>query len=952
MVFSEPMYLLLAIPALVWLFWVGRSMHGLPTVRRRGAIGIRAIVLMLLILALAGLQSSRPNKGVTTIFLLDQSASMKPQATAQDKTFISKALNGMGPDDQAGLVVFGKDPVIDVNPGSMRSLSKIYAAPNPSSTDIAAAIRLASAAFPGGTAKRLVLLSDGNETDGDAVEAAQVAATDDIQIDCATQGAAGAPQDEVVVDDLVVPNHVAKGEPFDVRVTAESTSATAGTLSLDRDGVPVTEVPVHLTPGTNSIVVSQTAGQPGFYRYRAVLTADRDTDMRNNIGMGFVSVQGKPRVLLLEGTRGTGEALKEALSAHDLDVKLAGPEALPTRPEDLQSYDSVILSDFPAEMMTPQQMTLVAGAVRGSGIGFGMVGGENSFLPGGYYETPIADALPVDLNVRQRKTFPSTTVILVLDTSGSMGMIEDGQEKVKIAATAAAATVRMMNESDYVGVAGSTDDIAFVAPIQHPIDKDAIANEIGTMDVGGGGIYIEPSLEFADNALTPVTTRVRHLILMSDGNDAEQQEGAFDRAQEMVNKGMTISVVAIGTGKDVAFLRQLAAIGKGSFYLADHANMLQRMFTRDASMMTRSAIEDGAFLPKMDPGDEVLQGLDLRSMPPLYAYDLTSDRPLSRIPMRTGKNDPLLAFWQYGLGTSMAFTSDAQPKWARQWMGWHDFNSFWAQVIRSTLRHTSSNHLEITSRRDGSKGLIDIQAFDPQGIPIDNLAAKVHVLGPDGRGQDVPISQQGPGRYEGSFDTSGAGDDPGTGSYVVTVAESQRSGSPKITRAGFSIAYPPEYQAVGPNLNLLAQVAKASGGETLTQPIDSFRGAVRPGSSVRDLWPILLLAAALIFPLDVAIRRLAIPMDQLWARALALVVAPLRQRKIAATPTPAASGMARLHQAKRQATHPVTPMTKSIPESTTNVEPQGRPAAPPSPTAAPLSTTQRLLDIKRKQSKK
>lgn len=953
MSFSEPLYLLLLIPALAWLFWVGRRMHGMTRARKRAAIAIRAIVLVLLIMALAGLQSVRPNKGVATIFVLDHSASMKPAFVSAAQAFIAKSLDALGPDDQAGLVVFGKNPVIDVNTGSLRSLGKIYANPNPSSTNIAAAIRLASAAFGSGTAKRLVLLTDGNETDGDAEEAAEVAATDGIQIDYVKPLAAGGRQDEVVVDDLVLPNAITKGAPFDVRITAEATAATSGTLRLDRDGIPVAEVPVHLTSGTNSLVISQTAGQPGFYRYRAVLTADRDTDARNNIGMGFLSVHGKPRVLLLAGMPSTGQALADALKAHDLEVKLAGPEALPTRPEDLQGYDSIILSDFPAEMMTPQQMTLIAGAVRDTGIGFGMIGGENSFLPGGYYETPIADALPVDLNVRQRKTFPSTTIVIVMDTSGSMGMIEDGQEKVKIAASAAAATVRMMNVSDYIGVAGSTDDISFVAPIQHPVDKDAIAAEIGKMDVGGGGIYIRPSLEFADKALTPVTTKVRHLILMADGNDSDEQEGALARAHAMVAKGMTISVVAIGTGKDVPFLKELAAVGKGAFYLADHANQLQRLFTRDASMMTRSAIEEGAFLPKVDPGDEVLRGLDLQTMPPLYAYDLTSDRPLSRVPMRTAKDDPLLAFWQYGLGTSMAFTSDAQPKWARRWMSWPDFNSFWAQTIRSTLRHGSSNQVQVAAHRAGSSGVVEVNAFDPMGNPINNLAAKVRVLGPDGRGQDIVISQQGPGRYTGHFDASGSGDDSGVGSYIVTVAEQHGAGPPRITRSGFSIAYPPEYQAVGPNLNLLKQIAKVTRGEALAQPLDSFRSSARPGVSVRDLWPLLLLWAAIVFVVDVANRRLALPLAEVWAAILAWLI----RRKPAATPVPASASMARLQQAKRQVTSGLASNgTGTLSESAPSAEPNSpeRKASAPvasAPSAAPLSTAQRLLDAKRDRQK-
>ncbi len=938
--FSDPLYLLLLVPALAWLLAVARGMHGVTRLRRRLSVGLRALVLLLLVLALAGLQSVRTNQGVATIFVLDRSASMGAAATEAAEAFIRESLRARGDRDRAGLVVFGKEPVIDVNTGSLRALGKIYAHPDPSSSDLAAAIRLASANFGEGMAKRLVLLTDGNETSGDAAQAGAVAATDGIQIDVVNVGEAARGAGEVVLSEVVVPSEVTRGEPFELRVVAEATAPTSGVIRLDRDGVPVARVPVRLSKGTNALVVGQTAGPPGFYRYRAVLETDGDGDARNNVGMGFVSVRGRPRVLLLEGERGAGAALERALKVYDLDVTRAGVEGLPTRPEDLQGFDAVFLSDFPAQDMTERQMRLIASSVRESGVGFGMIGGENSFLPGGYYETPIADVLPVDLNVRQRKVFPSTTILIVIDASGSMGMIEDGVQKIKIAATAASATVRMMNARDFVGVAGSTDQIDFVAPIQPAQNKERIAQQTGTLSVGGGGIYIRPSLEFAYGHLSRQNTRVRHLILLADGNDSDEQGGALDLARKMVSERMTVSVVAIGNGKDVPFLKELAATGKGHFYLATQAKQLQRLFTRDASMMSRSAIEEGTFLPKVDPGDEVLRGLDLRAMPPLHAYCLTSDRPLSRIPMRTAKDDPLLAFWQYGLGTSLAFTSDAQPKWARPWIGWRDFNAFWAQAVRSTLRRASDNRMEVTPRREGGKGLVEVEAYDPSGNPINGLSARVNILSPDGRPQEVAIRQQAPGRYAGQFDASA------TGGYIVSVAEGGPGGAPRVTRAGFSIAYPPEYQAVRPHTALLAQIAQATGGRALDNPVQSFRPASRPGQSVRDLWPALLLLAALLFPLDVAVRRLALPLAEIWAAVAARGAAVLR-RRTPARPVPPSQTIARLHQAKRDATPAAAaPTVPPLPAGEPPAS-DGR-TAPPEPVgAAPLSAAQRLLDLKR-----
>ncbi len=817
MKFSDPIYLLLLVPALAWLVFVSRQMHGITRARRRIAVGVRAALLCALVFALAGLQTVRRNRGVTTIFVLDKSASMTGEATKRAEAFIKKSLEAQNDGDSSGLVVFGKDPVVDVSVGSLRTLGRIYAAPETNATDLAGAIRLASANFTEGTAKRLVLLTDGNETSGDAAQAASVAATDNIQIDTvrlmdAGNGRANG-KGEAVVTDVDAPSEVTKAEPFELKVQAEATQAMSGVIRLDRDGVPVARYPVRLSKGANSFALSQSAGKPGFYKFRAVLEADGDADPRNNVGIGFVSVKGKPRVLLIGGTPGAIAPIAQALKVYDIDVVASGAEGLPTQPDELQEFDAVLFSDFAADNMTPRQMTMIASAVRESGVGFGMVGGENSFLPGGYYETPIAEVLPVDLNVRQRKVFPSTTILIMADCSGSMGMIEDGQQKIKIAASAAAATIRMMSPRDYVGVAGSTDNIEFVSPIQLATDKDKIARETGKLAVGGGGIYIRPSLEFAYRNLRKVNTRVRHLILLADGNDSDEQNGALQLARQMVGEKMTVSVVAIGGGKDVPFLKSLAVVGKGHYYFADSARKLQRMFTRDASVMSRSAIEEGTFLPKVDPGDDALKGINPRAIPALHAYDLTSDRPLSRVPMRTAKDDPLLAFWQYGLGQSMAFTSDAQPRWARPWIGWSDFNAFWAQTTRSVLRKASNNRLTVSTRRDGGKGAVTVDAYDPSGNPINGLPARVTVLAPDGTAQAVTIRQTAPGKYDGKFEANQ------TGGYVVSVAEGAGSaGGPRVTRAGFSIAYPPEYQAIAPNNALFPRSPKPRAARSLNRP--------------------------------------------------------------------------------------------------------------------------------------
>lgn len=930
--FTDPFWLILLIPAAAGLWFTFRHVHGMAKGRKRIAFGIRFLLVALLIVALSGPESRRPNKGVATMFLLDRSDSVKGDEAKRAEEFINAAMQKLGPEDVAGLIAFGREAVIDTAPGGRRSLGQVLSKVDGSVSDLAGAIRLASAAFPEGKAKRIVVLTDGNETSGDAAEAAEVAATDDIGIDYVALGIEDRQQEASVVD-LRTPDEARVNQPFDMRVIIDSTTAGRGTLEIDRDGKLVKTVPVTLVEGRNAIVVSDKLDQAGFSRYRATLKLDGDRDNRNNVGMGFVAVRGKPRILVMQEDTNKKE-LANALTKAGIDIDLGGPGGLPTRAEQIQRYDAVVFNDINAASITEQQMKLMQAAVRDSGVGFAMIGGENSFLPGGYYGTPIAEVLPVDLNIRQRKSFPSTSVLVIIDCSGSMSMVEDGVQKLRMAAKAAEETVKLMAPTDRVGVAGSTDGIEFVAPMQPLTDKMSVINQVRKIDITGGGIYIGPSIQAAEPVLRREPSKVRHLIVLADGNDSTDWRDAIQRAAGMRAAQITTTVVAIGNGKDVPMLKQLAQAGGGRFYLATKARQLPAIFTQDAAIMSRSAIEEGRFFPKVQAGEEILRGIS--SLPPLLAYCLTDARPLSRVGMRTHKDDPLLATWQYGLGTSLAFTSDAQSRWAQGWVGWEGFEAFWSQAVRSISRRATLNNYQVAVRQDGGKGLIEMKGYDRLGNPLTSENATVRIATPNGQSKEVTLSQQAPGVYEGDFDASELG------SYVVTVAEKDPTGGTRVSASGFSVPYPPEYRSFRPNRPLLSHVAKTTQGLELKDPMEALRPVKNPGESITELWPLLVLLAALLIPIDVGVRRLAIPLGELLAK----LWARLRSRKEVAVAQTEVVG--RLQQAKERAkTSSDVPLTTTLP--VTNPEPVIRePVKPAAKTGSSAGSS--LLEAKRKRS--
>ncbi len=853
--FTTPIYLLLLIPIAVGLYWSFRQIQGMSKRRKTRAIIMRSLFALSLVLALAGPEIYRANTGTCTVFLVDRSDSVRDKDRKRQETFIDDALGKMPDSDQAAIIVFGGTSSIESAPGGKRTVRKIESRVEGSITDIASAVRLASATFPEGKAKRIVLLTDGNETQGDLRGAVQVAALDNISIDVMPLGQAG-DTSEVILSSLDVPDAGHEGQPFDVKVNIDAHGIRSGKVRLDRDGVVVAEKLVDLHEGRNTVIFSQTISNVGLQRYRATIEANGDTDVRNNVGAGFINVQGRPKILVAQN-KPNELALATALRSQSIDVDVVGPAGLPTRPEQYQAYQAIILNDINAANMPDPIRQAIVNANKDSGIGLGMVGGEDSFLPGGWYGTNIADALPADLNIRQKKSIAAASVLIMADCSGSMGAEEDGQPKVRLASRAAEETIKMLGPMDRVGVAGSSDGIEMVVPMQSAENKEAAINGARKLAVNGGGIYIRPSVAKALEILKGEPSKTRHFILLADGSDSTDWDTVFDNAMTMRALKITISVVAIGDGKDVPNLKRLAAIGGGRFFLALKAAQLPAIFTQDTAVMSRSAIEEGAFLPKITQIDESIQGVFDGGSPPLLAYCLTDSKPLTKVLMKTKKDDPLLMTGRNGLGATFAFTSDAKSKWARNWVPWNGFGQFWSQLIRSVGRQAPKNNYQIEVKQEAGKAKVVVIGRDPNGNPLNAPETPVRIGTPNGSSKELVLTQTAPGTYESDFETSEVG------SYIVSVVENDGKGGARVQSAGASVSYPAEYRMLRPNVPLLAETTQTTKGKTVTKPDDIFRPVALQGKSLSELWPFFILLAILVLPFDIATRRIVVPIREL-----------------------------------------------------------------------------------------
>lgn len=905
MSFTTPqaLLLLLALPLAAWLVWPrrpgGRPLSGWP------GLVLRLIILALVILSLAGAQLVRAVDDLAVVFLVDVSDSMGPENVAAAEQFVREAMATMGTNDRAGIILFGSNALVEQPLRPLESgdvLPPFASQPARIATDLAAAIRLGLALLPPDAARRLVILSDGAATTGDTTEAARLATAAGVSIDT-VHLARPAATGEIVLRDVRAPARVNQGETFRLEISAESAAATEATLRVLDDGIVVYEELVHLQPGTNNLIVRLQAGDPAFARYRVQLvpTGAADTYPQNNELAAFTEIVGPPRTLVVaaqsDETVDEAAHLIAALEASGMPVDRITPVDLTPTPGDLAGYAAVVLVNVNARDLSPRKMEALQAYTRDLGGGLVVVGGPDSYGVGGYYGTPLEEALPVTMQIDDQERFPAVSMVLVIDRSGSMGEREGGVTKIQLAAEGAVRALELLNDFDemtLITVDEAPDEI--IGPVT-AANRDEAINRMRELGAGGGGIFVRAGMEAAAEVLADSDNPVKHIIVLADGADSEQKEGVPELIEQLTAEGITVSMVSIGAGPDTPWLQKMAELGGGRFHFTDQAANLPQIFTQETVAIQRNYVIEERFFPTQTAPHPILTGIT--ATPPLYGYVGTSDRATARTPLVTHLGDPLLATWQYGLGRSVAWTSDATTRWAREWVDWDGFATFWNQAVRWAFGARPAGGLVASVRYDDGTAVLTVDA-QVDGQYRSDLDLTANVVGPAGETQAVELRPVAPGRYEGTFTPTGEG------AYFVgvgTAAGDDVAGDALQTTAGWVLGYSPEYAALDDNPALLASLAQPTGGRTLTVGDDAmaavFAHDLAAPPARQPIWPWLTLVAALLLPFDVAARRLQMTRRD-WARAEQWLRSRIPGRRPPVMEPERPAGMAQLLRAKEK----------------------------------------------------
>ncbi len=899
--FGQPWYLLLLLllPGLWVLSY--RGLSGLGFSRRLAALTLRSAVVCAIVMALAEFRIPQDRDRLAVIFLLDQSLSIPETQRAEMAEYVNLAIetHRQG-DDLAGVIVFGRDAAVEVPPFNydIQVPRQIESLIDPRYTNLEDAMKLALAAFPEGVAKRVVVVSDGDQNIGDALGIARDLAAKGVSIDVRPIRFAGS--GDVIVEKLTRPAGVRQGQPFDLSVVLNNTHPRPVTGRLifyqktEDDWKPINQSAdpnstepdpqrVTLQPGKNVKYIRQVLEQSNFYEYQVRFIPDDladDAVPQNNLATTFAHVQGRGQVLLIEDQDQPGQHtfLVERLRRNKIEVVVRPSSTSFASLPELQQYDAVILANVPREQFSENQIKMLVTNTQHMGAGLVMIGGPNSLGAGGWTNTELEKAMPLDFQIKNAKVVPKGALALVMHASE----LPQGNHWQKLIAREA---IKALGDLDYCALLHWNGNEQYLWTDNQGRGFVTVqgnrARMIARLDRMAPGDMpdFDPTMKMGlqgFNGLTDVA--VKHMVIISDGDPTPPSPAVING---FVQAKVTVSTVAVGTHGPAGsrVMQQLSAATGGKYYAVTNNRALPRIFQQEARRVSRPLVYETPppFEPSIQTSHEMID--TLQDFPPISGYVMSTPKqnPLVDVvltaPRPEGQENAILAAWTYGLGRAVCFTTDAGQRWANQWTSWPGYEKFFTQLVRWVARPAGEEgQFNIAMDVEDERIRVVVTAIDKDGEFLNLLNITGTAVGPDVDTTEFSLQQVAPGRYVGELPA----DEPG--SYFLML--NPGLGLAPI-RAGVNVPYASEFRQRVTNeglLKTLAELTPARGRDGAAPgpagrfidisaaatpdeykrqllAFDPFRHDLYTEPATWDAWFYLVLIGSCVFLADVFIRR-------------------------------------------------------------------------------------------------
>ncbi len=833
--FSNPYFLLLIPVCIAIVALLAKKRAFTSKFNKICFVVIRSIVLTLIILGLCKTILKDYTNLTTTIYTVDISASTQG---ADPLSFLKEATPNKN--DLLGVVCFGEKAVIESMPQANNSITSLTSFVKKDFTNITSALKLAQSVIGEKTKKRIVLVSDGQENIDDAVSFAKILKEQGIVVNVLPIKNTIA--NEVQLSEIKVPKYIKQDTNYDIEIIGNSLTETNAKLLIYRNSELVSNETVTFRKGENRYIFTHTSDKSGGVIYRAEIVPEEDTFPQNNTVYGYSYIEGAPNLLVVDNNGSSSEIIK-ILSNSKVNITPIKPAELPTEPEQLNIYDGIVLANVPLELMPENSPAALDTFVKNSSGGVMAIGGDNSFGLGEYYKTPLEDLLPVEMELKDKDKLPNLGMIIVIDRSGSMGMGQYGVSKLELAKEAVIRSVDSLKENDSMGVIAFDDGFEWISNFQKVGGNiESIKDDIAHISLGGG-TSILPGLTEAYATIMPADTKLKHIILLTDGQ-AERQGYEF-LLDSMNNYGITLSTVAVGSDSDVVLLERLAQMGNGRYYFTNEFTDLPKIFAKETTIASRTYLNNEDFFPKAGDSSPIMASIN--SIPMLHGYISTTAKDRADILLYSDKDEPILATWQYGLGRSAAFTSDLDGKWSSDWINSNEGISIFKNAVSWLIRSQIATDVSVSTKVSGQGS--EILVTFPYAEGIEKVLGKI--VSENFEEAEIAFEAIAPGQYKAMLNQNKEG------AYILNLAVTNIAGKTENISTGISIPYSEEYNIKNFNKGegVLKNIASITGGTVLTSPDELFVPLENKTFTENDISNLLLTLALVLFILDIAIRR-------------------------------------------------------------------------------------------------
>jgi Ca-activated chloride channel family protein len=895
-----PLWLLAGVP-LVWLLaWTHRC--SISPRRVVGAALLRSAALSMVCLALMGPMLHQRIRDISVVYALDISDSISPAFLRSALEWIREA-NARYKPTQVRYVVFA-DKAKLVN--SARGVASVEitresetaqpgAVLNPAgaidqgATNLESALLTSLFGFAPEHSKRLVLLSDGNQTEGDLWRALPRVRAENIRI--FTIPAAVSVESDAWIEAVTTPDGVRQQEPITIKVRVFSRSATRARIQMRNADKRLGTQVVALAPGANEFSFPTQLDTPGANDIVVQVFAEGDQFVHNDALTETVWVGPRLKILYVEQAPELATHLSAALTRQGIDVKVAGIEQLVSEPPSLEGMDGVILSDIRPHSIDAATSRRLETFVRDLGGGLIFAAGENTYGKEGFSGSALERLLPVKFEARRKRQ--DLALVLLIDRSHSMR-----GRKLELAKAASLATLDLLDKEHRLAVVAFDSTPHDVVPLA-PVGSKRRAEDLIRSMTSSGQTNIFNGLWHAHRLLQASAAKTKHIILLSDGRTApppgEAVKSSSERAMEILRQvredalrrtdaampgnaaeasaaesvppggypdlleklvaaKITLTTVALGDNPDVELMAHLAAAADGKSYVAEHDSEIPGLFVAETRRLVGQSIVEESFHPSVTGRSPAIAGVDFATGPQLKGFVIGKAKKFSDVLLEAKKGQPLLVETHYGLGKTVAFLSDVKNRWSADWIDWTGYGQLWGQVVRDSIRRDSGAAFQWRVTREGREAVVALRMFDADGAYRNGLSPKVRIGSPDGQSAVRQLRQVAPGEYRTRVSLQASRATP----FRFELVESPGLAKRDVTRAGIRklfYAYPDEYRVLPANLELLKVIGETTGGSFAPKTADIFTKPGDGGTSPKPVWQYFALTALLLFLLDIVVRR-------------------------------------------------------------------------------------------------